>query len=56
MFRLLVSLVVLIATLIVVAVEPKMHKQVMIGTKATLAENSSFETQDIKIAPQNIET
>lgn len=56
MFRLLVSLVVLIATLIVVTVEPKMHKQVMIGSKATLAENSSFETQDIKISPQNIET
>ncbi len=56
MFRLLVSLIVLIVTLIVIVVEPKMHKPVMIGSKAVLSEKSSFQAQDIKFAPQKIET
>lgn len=54
MFKLLVSLIIVMLTLVVIVIEPKMHKPVVFGSKMIVAEHQEVATTEpIKIKPQN---
>ncbi len=55
MFKLLVSFFIVLLTLIVIIIEPKMHKPVVFGSKPIIAEPQNIETKNapIKVKPQD---